>query len=94
MKENLPQRSEDEQLLNQADYLINSLWEKAMDVDDLPLSVDPTYQVWADDLERHKGTYAKILFDKTRQASGTDKLRYAKTNDSGILQQKIYSRVY
>ncbi len=82
MKENFPsqdEKSENERLISDAEYVINSMWGKAMDVDDLPLSVDPSYQVWSEDLERRKSAFARALFNKARESAGEEKLRSAQT---------------
>ncbi len=70
---------ENKNLLRDAEYVINSIWKKAMDVDDLPLSVDSSYQSWMEDLERRKSDFARVLFNKARESSGEEKLRSTQT---------------
>lgn len=82
MKEGFPQpneNQENEQLLHDAEYVINAMWKKAMDVNDLPLSVDPSYQAWSEDLERRKNDFARALFSKARESTGEEKFRSART---------------
>lgn len=82
MKEGSPQSSENqenEQLLRDAEYVIKAMWKKAMDVNDLPLSVDSSYQAWSEDLERRKNDFARVLFNKARESSGEEKFRSART---------------
>ncbi len=82
MKENLPSQEEKnnkEHLLREAEHVVNSIWKKATDIEDLPLSVDPSYQVWTEDLERRKSDFARVLFDKARESSGEEKLHSAQT---------------
>lgn len=82
MKENLPsqdENSENERLLRDAEYVVNAMWKKATEVDDLPLSVDPSYQAWSEDLESRKSAFARALFNKARESTGEDKLRSAQT---------------
>lgn len=73
------ENSENKHLLRDAEYVINAMWRKAMDVNDLPLSVDPSYQVWLEDLEGRKSVFARALFNKARESTGEDKLRSAET---------------
>ncbi|MBI2635058.1 MAG: hypothetical protein HYW79_00760 [Parcubacteria group bacterium] len=83
MNENLPKSETNEEsekhLLSDAKRVINSMWKKAMDAGDLPLSVDPSYQVWLEDLEKRKSEFARVLFNKARESVGEDKLRSAQT---------------
>lgn len=82
MKEGFPQSNENqenEQLLRDAEYVINAMWEKAMDVNDLPLGVDLSYQAWSEDLERRKSDFARVLFNKARESAGEEKFRSART---------------
>ncbi|MBI2446305.1 MAG: hypothetical protein HYV51_00605 [Parcubacteria group bacterium] len=82
MKENFPsqdEESENENLIADAEHVVNSMWEKAMDVDNLPLSVDPSYQIWSEDLERRKSAFARVLFNKARESVGENKLHSAQT---------------
>jgi hypothetical protein len=71
--------AENRRLLSDAEYVINSMWEKSMDVSDLPLSIDSSYQAWGEDLENRKEDFARILFKKARDEHGKEKLRYAQT---------------
>lgn len=66
-------------LLRDADYVINVMWRKAMDVSDLPLSVDLSYQAWSEDLERRKSAFARVLFKSARESTGEKKLHSAQT---------------
>lgn len=75
----LDEKDENERLLRDAEYIVNKMWGKAMDVDDLPLSVDPSYQAWSEDLERRKSPFARALFNKARESTGENKLRSAQT---------------
>lgn len=82
MREGFPQpndNQENERLLSDAEYVINSMWKKAMDVNDLPLSVDSSYQAWSEDLEKRKNDFARVLFEKARASSGEEKFRAART---------------
>ena len=82
MKEGLESSNENienDHLLRDAEYVINAMWDKAMDVNDLPLSVDPSYQVWLEDLERRKSDFARVLFKNAREAVGEEKLRSSRT---------------
>mgnify|MGYP001559055733 CR=1 FL=1 len=82
MKEGFPQSNEsqeNEQLLRDAEHVINAMWNKAMDVNDLPLSVDLSYQAWSEDLERRKNDFARVLFNKARESAGEEKFRSART---------------
>jgi hypothetical protein len=82
MKEKFPLESrnnENERILKDAEYVINAMWEKATDVNDLPLSVDLSYQVWSEDLERRKNDFARVLFNRARETAGEEKLRSAQT---------------
>lgn len=84
MKESFPSQSQyNEQenvgLLHDAEYVINAMWEKAMDVNDLPLSVDPSYQAWFEDFQKRKSVFAKVLFDNARKEAGEEKFRSAQT---------------
>lgn len=82
MKEGFPQTNENqenERLLSDAEYVINSMWKKVMDADDLPLSADLSYQAWSEDLERRKNDFARILFNTARKSSGEEKFRAART---------------
>lgn len=82
MKERFEQfdvQQEDEQLAHDAEWVIHSMWKKAMDVNDLPLSVDASYQAWSEDLDRRKSDFARVLFKKARESSGEEKFRSAQT---------------
>ncbi len=82
MKEGFEQpneQQEDERLLSDAEWVIHSMWNKAMDVNDLPLSVDLSYQAWTEDLERRKNDFARVLFNKARESVGEEKFRSART---------------
>ena len=82
MREGFPLQNEnnkDARLLGDAKYVINAMWKKAMDVNDLPLSVDLSYQAWEGDLEARKHAFAIVLFNKAREATGEEKLRSART---------------
>ena|SRR3989344_2329233 len=73
------ENNENERILKDAKYLINAMWKKAIDVSDLPLSVDPSYQVWTEDLERRKNDFARVLFNRAREVVGEEKLHSAQT---------------
>ena len=83
MNESLPKVENNEEkerrLLRDAEYVVNSMWKKAMDTGDLPLSVDLSYQTWLEDLEKRKSEFARILFKKAREETGEEKLRLAQT---------------
>ena len=82
MKEDSPlenKNNKNERLLKDAEYVINAMWKKAIDVNDLPLSVDSSYQAWSEDLERRKNDFARVLFNKAREAVGEGKLHSAQT---------------
>ena len=82
MKENFPsqnENNEDERLLKDAEYVINSMWEKTTEIDDLPLDVDLSYQAWRESLENHKSDFARVLFKRARETTGEDKFRSART---------------
>jgi len=71
-------------LLEQAMYVINSMWDKAVkDIDELPLDVDLSYQEWLKDLEKNKINYAKILFQNCKITTGEEKL------DSAIALKRL-----
>jgi hypothetical protein len=75
----LNEKQKNEELLQEADYVINALWKKVMDTDGLPLSVDSDYQVWIEDLQKRKESFARILFKNARESKGEEKLYFAKT---------------
>lgn len=82
MNEGLPYQDknfEEEQILRDAEYVVNAMWEKAMDVSDLPLSVDLSYKAWSDDLEVRKKDFARVLFNKARESNGDENFFAAKT---------------
>ena len=83
MNESLPKVENNEEkerrLLRDAEYVVNSMWKKAMDTGDLPLSVDLSYQTWLEDLEKRKSEFVRILFKKAREETGEEKLRLAQT---------------
>ncbi|MDO8522663.1 MAG: hypothetical protein Q7S12_00030 [bacterium] len=69
------ENSENDRFLHDAEYVVNSMWNKAMNVNDLPLSVDLSYQAWLEDFERRKSDFARVLFKSARESAGEDKLR-------------------
>lgn len=73
------ENKKDEQLLRDAEYVINAMWRKAMDTDDLPLDTDLSYRAWSEDLERRKNNFARVLFNKARESDGEEKFRSART---------------
>ncbi len=83
MYERIPQQKKETgdelRLLGEADWVVNSMWEKAMDIDDLPLDWDSSYQAWEGDFAVRKHEFARALFDAARNSSGDDKLRAAVT---------------
>ena len=62
------ENQENERLLSDAEWVINSMWKKAMDINDLPLSVDSSYQAWTEDLKRRKNDFARVLFKDARES--------------------------
>ena len=82
MSEEFPKQeyeNHEERILSDAEYVINALWKKVMDVDDLPLSVDPSYEVWSKDIEARKNDYARVLFKTAREKEGEVGFGAAKT---------------
>lgn len=72
-------KQENSRLLHDAEYVINAMWEKVMDVSDFPLNADLSYQAWLEDFQKRKSVFAKVLFDNARKAAGEEKFRSAQT---------------
>lgn len=71
--------NDNENILRDAEYVINSMWRTAIDTSGLPLSIDLSFQAWSEGLERRKSEFARVLFNKAREVTGEGKLRAAQT---------------